>query len=103
MAESGRVAGSAPADPDPELGRVGLSRGSGVRKPVLWVGQCPPPQSRVARGRPDSESADSAPSRPTLPSMNLFVSLGKCPTVAGSTRYTDMGWYNRTGIMRAVT
>ncbi|MQL75350.1 hypothetical protein Taro_007717, partial [Colocasia esculenta] len=33
----------------------------------------------------------------------LFVSLGKCPTVAGSTRYTDVGWYHRTGIMRAVT
>ncbi|MQL77408.1 hypothetical protein Taro_009808 [Colocasia esculenta] len=36
MAESGRVAGSAPADPDPESGRVGLSRGSGLCKPVLW-------------------------------------------------------------------
>ncbi|MQL99027.1 hypothetical protein Taro_031741 [Colocasia esculenta] len=28
--------------------------------------------SRVARGRPDSESADSALSRPTLPSMNAY-------------------------------
>ncbi|MQL84737.1 hypothetical protein Taro_017228 [Colocasia esculenta] len=28
-----------------------------------------PPQSRVARGRPDSESADSAPTQATLPSM----------------------------------
>ncbi|MQM11703.1 hypothetical protein Taro_044613 [Colocasia esculenta] len=75
MAESGRVAGSAPADPDPESGqtrpesgRVGLSRDSELCKPVPWVGRCPP-QSWVARGRPDSESADSAPSRPTLPSM----------------------------------
>ena len=33
----------------------------------------------------------------------LFVSLGKCPTVAGSTRYIDVGRYDRTGIMRAVT
>ncbi|MQM12937.1 hypothetical protein Taro_045857 [Colocasia esculenta] len=73
LAESGRVAGSAPADPDPESGqsrpesgRVGLSRDSGLCKPVLWVGRCPPPESgrqgptRLRVGRLRSESADFA-------------------------------------------
>ncbi|MQM00870.1 hypothetical protein Taro_033616, partial [Colocasia esculenta] len=65
MAESGWVAGSAPADPDPEsghsrpeLGRVGLSRGSGLCKLVLWVGRCSPP-------RVGSPGADPTQSRPT--------------------------------------
>ncbi|MQM18565.1 hypothetical protein Taro_051561 [Colocasia esculenta] len=81
--ESGRVAGSAPADPDPEsgrsraeLGRVGLSRTVNFANLVSWVGV--PPPSRVARGRPDSESVDSAPSRPTLPSMTLPDCLIEC-------------------------
>ncbi|MQL96362.1 hypothetical protein Taro_029037 [Colocasia esculenta] len=46
MAESGRVAGSAPADPDPESGqtrpesgRVGLSRDSKPVPTVPWVGE----------------------------------------------------------------
>ncbi|MQL82258.1 hypothetical protein Taro_014720 [Colocasia esculenta] len=73
MAESGRVAGSAPADPDPESGqtrpesgRVGLSRDSKPVPTVPWVGRCPPPESgrqgptRLRVGRLRSESADSA-------------------------------------------
>ncbi|MQM03618.1 hypothetical protein Taro_036405 [Colocasia esculenta] len=71
--ESGRVAGSAPADPDPESGqsrpesgRVGLSRDSELCKPVLWVGRCSPQESgrqgptRLRVGRLRSESADFA-------------------------------------------
>ncbi|MQM04246.1 hypothetical protein Taro_037038 [Colocasia esculenta] len=62
MAESGGVAGSTPADPDPESGRVGLSRDS----ELPWVGRCSPPESgrqgptRLRVGRLRSESADSA-------------------------------------------
>ncbi|MQM14734.1 hypothetical protein Taro_047666 [Colocasia esculenta] len=73
MAESGRVAGSAPVDPDPESGqtrlesgRVGLSRDNELCKPVPWVGRCSPPESgrqgptRLRVDRLCSESADSA-------------------------------------------
>ncbi|MQL69293.1 hypothetical protein Taro_001613 [Colocasia esculenta] len=65
MAESGRVAGSAPADPDPESGqtrpesgRVGLSRDSKPVPTVPWVGRCSPP-------RVGSPGADPTQSRPT--------------------------------------
>ncbi|MQL94040.1 hypothetical protein Taro_026692 [Colocasia esculenta] len=74
MAESGRVAGSAPADPDPESGqtrpesgRVGTVNCRGwVGGTLPWVGRCPPPESgrqgptRLRVGRLRSESADSA-------------------------------------------
>ncbi|MQL97491.1 hypothetical protein Taro_030186 [Colocasia esculenta] len=53
MAESGRVAGSAPADPDPESGQtrpesggVGLSRPGKPVPTVPWVGRCSPPRGR---------------------------------------------------------
>ncbi|MQL86562.1 hypothetical protein Taro_019089 [Colocasia esculenta] len=70
MAESGRVAGSAPADPDPESGQtrpesggVGLVNQSRLSRG--WVG-VPPPESgrqgptRLRVGRLGAESADSA-------------------------------------------
>ncbi|MQL67985.1 hypothetical protein Taro_000248, partial [Colocasia esculenta] len=73
MAELGRVAGSAPADPDPksgqtrpESGRVGLSRDSKPVPTVPWVGRCSPP-------RVGSPGADPTQSRPTLPSMGPRV------------------------------
>ncbi|MQL95371.1 hypothetical protein Taro_028034 [Colocasia esculenta] len=78
MAESGRVAGSAPADPDPESGqsrpesgRVGLSRDSGLCQPVLWVGRCSPPRVR-------SPGADPTQSRPT-PLRPLFPPMAAPP------------------------
>ncbi|MQM02420.1 hypothetical protein Taro_035195, partial [Colocasia esculenta] len=65
MAESGRVAGSAPADPDPESGQtrpesggVGLSRPGKPVPTVPWVGRCSPP-------RVGSPGADPTQSRPT--------------------------------------
>ncbi|MQL85611.1 hypothetical protein Taro_018131 [Colocasia esculenta] len=89
MAESGRMAGSAPADPDPESGRVGLSRDSGLCKPVLWVGRCsPPPESgrqgptRLRVGRLRSESADFAihldNSKPQMKELKGKAVVGKC-------------------------
>ncbi|MQL82369.1 hypothetical protein Taro_014850 [Colocasia esculenta] len=52
-----------------------------------------PPPSRVARGRPDSESADSAPSRPTLPSMGATTMSIK----RSSFRRTEYHQYIRRG------